>query len=541
MRFSFHIEALKMNSSTKSITTTQILWLGIALSIPAFLWNLGSVAFIGDEAIRSLVAFEMKLSGNFIVPTLNGEAYYNKPPLFNWLIYFVSEAFGYYGEWPTRLVSLSFLGLFAYSVYHFTRKEFDQTIATTVTLMLLTSGRILFWDSMVGLIDICFCWIIYLNFMLLYFLGKKGTWFYLFLGSYFLCGVAFMLKGLPALVFQAISIIACLVLFKQFKQQFFKLPHIVGSVLGLFPALCYYVVYASSVSLSKVFSVLLDQSMQRTGTHHGIGKTVLHFFTFPFEQIYHFLPWSLLLVVVIHKKFWYWINSNEFIRFNFWMLVVNLPVYWLSVQVYPRYLLMFVPLFNLCGVYCLLQWETINKKQVLNFKRIFLFAICLVALSISLFPLISQARSISYWWLLWIFGMLFIAFILFFSFKFSPQILLWTCISLLCFRIIFNGIVLPIREKTSNENACKEDCKRISELYGTKKWLIYGQTQTHQVARFYTSVYSNQIIKKTHFTNKPEALYLVDLKLYPGFPGTLVDSLILEKRQIIHLMKTNNR
>lgn len=63
-----------MNSIIKSITTTQILWLGIALSIPSFLWNLGSVAFIGDEAIRSLVAFEMKLSGNFIVPTLNGEA-----------------------------------------------------------------------------------------------------------------------------------------------------------------------------------------------------------------------------------------------------------------------------------------------------------------------------------------------------------------------------------------------------------------------------------------------------------------------------------
>ena len=112
---------------------------------------------------------------------------------------------------------------------------------------------------------------------------------------------------------------------------------------------------------------------------------------------------------------------------------------------------------------------------------------------------------------------------------------------MLCFRIIFNGIVLPIREKTSTENACKEDCKRIAALYPNKTWLIYGQTQTHQVARFYTSVFSNQIIRKSYLTNNPEALYLVDPKLYPGFPGTLVDSLILEKKQIIYLMKTKNR
>ena len=530
-----------MNSIIKSITTTQILWLGIALSVPAFLWNLGSVAFIGDEAIRSLVAFEMKLSGNFIVPTLNGDAYFNKPPLYNWFIYFISEAFGYYGEWPTRLVSLSFLALFAYSIYFFTRKVFDQAIAATVTLMLLTSGRILFWDSMVGLIDICFCWIIYLNFMLLYFLGKKGNWFYLFIGSYFLCGVAFMLKGLPALVFQAISITSCLILFRQFKQQFFKIPHFTGALLGLMPAVLNYVLYASKVPLSKVFSVLLDQSMQRTGTHHGIGKTLLHVITFPFEQIYHFLPWSLLIVVVFHKKFWQWIHSHEFIRFNFWMLVANLPVYWFSVQVYPRYLLMFIPLFNLCGVYCLLQWESIHQKQARIFKWIFLFTICLVAVCILFFPIIGQSRTISYWWLLWIVGVFAMTFFLYSGFKSNSQILLWTCISLLCFRIIFNGIVLPIREKSSTENACKEDCKRIAALFPNKQWLIYGQTQTHQVARFYTSVFSNQIIRKSYLTNKPEALYLVDLKLYPGFPGTLVDSLILEKKQIIYLMKTNNR
>ena len=60
--------------------------LAIVLLIPALLINLGLLAFIDDEGIRSLVALEMKLSGNYITPTLHGMYYYNKPPLYNWLL-----------------------------------------------------------------------------------------------------------------------------------------------------------------------------------------------------------------------------------------------------------------------------------------------------------------------------------------------------------------------------------------------------------------------------------------------------------------------
>jgi len=60
--------------------------LSILLLFPALLINLGLMTFIDDEGIRTLVALEMKLSGNYITPTLHGEFYYNKPPLFNWIL-----------------------------------------------------------------------------------------------------------------------------------------------------------------------------------------------------------------------------------------------------------------------------------------------------------------------------------------------------------------------------------------------------------------------------------------------------------------------
>jgi 4-amino-4-deoxy-L-arabinose transferase-like glycosyltransferase len=62
------------------------------------------------KAFVSLVAFEMKMSGNFIVPTMNGEFYYNKPPLYNWFIYGMSMLLGHFGEWPSRLTTLISLG-----------------------------------------------------------------------------------------------------------------------------------------------------------------------------------------------------------------------------------------------------------------------------------------------------------------------------------------------------------------------------------------------------------------------------------------------
>ena len=63
-----------------------LLILGALLVLPALLVNLGEQSLIGDEGIRSLVAFEMLESGDFIQPTLNGENYYKKPPLYNWIL-----------------------------------------------------------------------------------------------------------------------------------------------------------------------------------------------------------------------------------------------------------------------------------------------------------------------------------------------------------------------------------------------------------------------------------------------------------------------
>jgi len=520
-----------------NLSFNQLTWLAIVLCIPAFLLNLGTIAFIGDEAIRTLVALEMKLSGNFLVPTLNGDPYYNKPPLYNWFIYLVSCVFGYFGEWPTRVTTLIFLGAFAWTVYYFVHKQFDKFTALTAALMLLTSGRILLWDSMLGLIDICFSWIIYLNFMILYQLAKAQRWRWLFILSYLLFSIAFLLKGLPAVVFQGISVITALQFHGSFKKKFFSADHFIGIGIGILPLAAYYAIYATRVPLDKVFSILLDQSMQRTGTHHGLWKTITHLFTFPLEQSYHFLPWSLLLLVVFHPKFKTWLQTNEFIRFNFWMLAANLPVYWLSVQVYPRYLLMFVPLFNIVGYYVLQHSKETTQTLWQVFRYAFLAFTILAAIGILGMPLSLQVRSLQHFPLFWIMASLLITGCILCMLADGKRIFYWFALAMLIVRLVFDVVVLPLRKIDHNVNICRDDCQRVATKYGDHKWYLYGKTFPHEVARFYTSGFTHQIIHKVETATDPTAYYLVDTSLYPDFKGIRIDSLLLESGEVLALMQ----
>lgn len=521
----------------KQLSTTQLTLLAIALCLPAFLINLGVIAFIGDEGIRSLVAFEMWTSGDYIMPTLNGKPYYNKPPLYNWIILTMSRLFGYFGEWPARTTTLLCLTGYAANVYAITRRHTDRLTALTLSLMLLTSGRILFWDSMLGLIDIGFSWVIWLNIMLLYELPRKQKWQQLFLWSYLLFSAAFMLKGLPAVVFQVISVLAALWFHGELKKRFFSKAHFLGIAVGIMPLVIYYIAYARQIDLSTVMAVLTDQSMQRTATHHGIGATVLHLFTFPFEQIYHFLPWSLVAVMAFHPKARTWLRDDAFMRYNFVLLLANIPVYWLSVEVYPRYLLMFVPLFNLVGYRLLQNTRAKNALWWNSFRWLFIIMVAGALVATLLMPIDERVRSLPGIWWISFSGALALGIGLTALITDRNRIFLWFALALLVVRIIFNLVVLPLRAEDYRENRCRADCHRLAQQHGDRPWYLYQDTYTHEVARFYTAAYTGRIITRATDLTDPNAYYLIDPNRYPDVQATVIDSLLLENRSRLWLVR----
>lgn len=519
------------------LTHQELAVIGILLALPAFLLNLGMSPIIGDEGIRTLVALEMKLSGNFIVPTMNGELYLNKPPLYNWFIFFISELMNDYGEWPSRCLTLFFLMLFAITVYYWNRKHGMDTESLTLTFMLLSSGRILFWDSMYGLIDICFSWVVYLNMMLMYHYGKAGQWNKLMFQSYLLCAIAFLLKGLPALVFQSVSILFTFWFYNVLHKYLFSWKHFIGALMGMLPVMTYYLAYMAYVPLDQVFGVLFEQSMQRTATHHGLLKTLLHFITFPFEQIYHFLPWSLMILLLFQRNAFKGILENQFIRFNAMILLANIPVYWLSVEVYPRYLLMFIPLFNSVVYYLYVKWKEHQPTRDHNLHQICKYLALL--LTIASMGILWYTPLAALFDVKWIFVVSFLLLLLSLMpmWNYSMRWIFYFALFLLSLRIVFDITILPVVSYSDYRHQVRTDVQRLDSLYPDQKWYVFDSTETHMIARFYTSKYHNQIITQVNEMDDPEGLYIVDPKKFPGLPSIKVDSLIIESGEWFHLVK----
>lgn len=314
----------------------------VVLCIPAFFWNLGVMPFIEDEAIRAIVAFEMLHSGNYIMPTINGDPYYYKPPLYNWFIVLSYKLFGVANEWSARFPTVIFL--FGY-IYYVFKKNFKQRghyeLAIATALCTLTCGRILFYDSFLGLIDICFSWVTFALLINFYDLRKQG-WRLLLI--YFLAAIAYMLKGFPSFVFLACGMMGYVAYFREFRQ-FWTKWHLFGiltlaSILG-----SYYYAYSTFHDASRTFAPLLEQSTIRTFLYNDIMKVVKHVVSFPFENVFHFLPWSLLSIFI-----YYWwkekkIKLDTYSEFLGLVFLINIGVYWISPGYYPRYVLMLVPFY----------------------------------------------------------------------------------------------------------------------------------------------------------------------------------------------------
>ena len=183
-----------MNTSTYKYNT-WLYYLILVLLVPALLINLGIVTLIDDEALRALVGLEMKYSGNFIAPTVNGEFYYKKPPLYNWILLSFFELTGTVNEWTVRLPTVFFLIAYASTIFYYLRKHFSFHLSFLGALMMITCGRMLFYDSMLGLIDTCYSWTVFVSFMVVYHSFEKEEWLKLFVLSYLLAAVGFLMKN----------------------------------------------------------------------------------------------------------------------------------------------------------------------------------------------------------------------------------------------------------------------------------------------------------------------------------------------------------
>lgn len=478
----------------------------VALALPALLINLGLLTYINDEAIRALVTLEMEYSGNFIVPTVNGAYYYSKPPLYNWLIHLSFLFFGKADEFTSRFPTVICLILFCYTIYRVNRPHFIHIkYPILIALLFLTCGRIIFWDSFRGLIDIGFSWVIYLMFIVVYHYGTKQKYWHMYIIVYVLGAIAYLLKGLPAFVFIGFTLIAYHYINKSLKS-ILSLPHIIGGLTMLAILGGYYSLYEVYNESSSVVPGLLDQSTQRTPMRHGLWKTIKHIFSYPFENIFHFLPWSVLGVMFLRKDIWRIIQANRYIHYVSVCFLANIIVYWISPGTYPRYILMLIPLIFTVLIY--LYSKEKEGWRLLLLRRLYqvvIIAVPFIALTVVGLDEVPQIDGWKWKVSLLLVGLLGLSVI---YFKDRPYRPFFIVMLVLILRIGFDWFVMPIRQAEDFGTIAKQHAIKIGEKYKDKKLGIYKNGKLDHTASFYIATQREAITYRNSDTSD-EDLYLI--------------------------------
>ena len=414
-----------------------------------------------DEARRALVTAEMMLSGDYVTPTINGEIYLNKPPLYNWIVSGWFSIFGDYSMLAFRIQVILAIGLMGYLVYRSSKKYTGPTIAFFTAFAYATNGRILIFDSFTGLIDTTFALTTYAMFMLIFHFCVKKKYWQLFLFTYLLTALGFLMKGMPALVFQALTLLTYFIWQRKFRVLL-SVYHIAGILLLVVICGAYYLVFfgRNEITPAEVFSNLLNESSKRTPGHFGILRNIRHLFTFPPEMIYHYAPWTIFVIALFTRRFGKKIRQNKFIFYSALVFLVNFPIYWLSPEVYPRYLFMFLPL--LFSIFFYFYFEQLSAYSWQHkFIYQFTVALCsLLLLGVLAVPFtgLIGVSSLKHVILL---AILF-AYLLWMALKHKDLHLFVLILAVLVFRIGFGWLVMP--ERAKKHTVYRERAEKIAAI-----------------------------------------------------------------------------
>ncbi len=465
-----------------------------------------------DEARRAIVSAEMVISKNYITPTINGEIYLNKPPLYNWIVACYFKVFGNYSMFAFRLQMIVAIFLTGGLIYFFTKKYVNADLAFFAAMAYMTNGRLMIYDSLFGNIDTTFSLCIYAGMMLIFYYGEEKKYYGLFIVSYILCLLGFWLKGLPALAFQALSLFAYFIYTKNLKK-ILSIQHLCGLLVFILLFCSYYFIYFSvnKFSASILFDTIFNESVEKSYNANGFLDNVKHLFTFPFEILYHFLPWTIFIVALLKKNLPEVIKQNNFIVYLLLVFAFNIPVYWFSSDVYPKYIFMFIPLLYTVMLYCFFgnpeMKNSITEKITIWLLYIFCFSI--LAFTI-LTPFLEKTNLTNYFYLKVFFLIIVFSFTNYMLIK-SRYRFYFMLLTFIFFRFGFNWFV--IERRAGKPLLAQNWAKNIVQITNGNHLYISDSADTGNFdgMSFYISTARNEILRKKSLAEH-NAYFIVDEK-----------------------------
>ncbi|MEM6915764.1 MAG: glycosyltransferase family 39 protein [Verrucomicrobiota bacterium] len=268
---------------------------GLMLVVWSFIYLsfLGERELRGEEARRIIPAQEMIEDDQWVVTTIAGEHYGNKPPLINWIIAGSFLLTGSESEWAARLPSvLSFL-LLALAVFFTFRERLGVKRAVSISLVLLTAGSLIEKYRMAEIEGIfitlfgfaCLSWIALWT-------AHRSPWL-LWTVPYLFIGFGCLAKGPVHLLFWVLFLFSILRWARSMRDLFHP-AHLLGLLIMAAIPLPWVL---SNLGAAATPDDSVDNWIQEITKRADFSPEALKgWATHPLEMLINFLPWTIPLI-----------------------------------------------------------------------------------------------------------------------------------------------------------------------------------------------------------------------------------------------------
>ena len=295
--------------------------LGLALIFYLlFFFNIGNYALMDvDETRYVAMARDMFHSKDFFTLYLNGEFFFEKPPLYFWneclsFFLFGGKINEFTARFPVALLGFIFSFVVYFTSKHWVDKKFgiftSLVIATSLEFLILAKYAIL---DIVLTFYICLALVCYIA---TYFCKENHTKIYWWL-FYIFMGLGVMSKGIPAIAIPFGGAFICSLLTGNLKKLFNPKHFLPGAILFLIIVLPWHILMLKLHGSEFFNEYIIKHHLHRFINSEDIGRKQPFYYYF-LTVLWGFIPWIFSMVSVLVERIKN-IKTNNFYKkyFNF--------------------------------------------------------------------------------------------------------------------------------------------------------------------------------------------------------------------------------
>lgn len=366
-----------------------------------------------DETRYVAMARDMFHSKDFLTLYLNGQYFFEKPPLYFWQECLSFAIFGKINEWTARF-PVALLGfLFSMFVYATSRKRVNKRFGIFTSLIIATSLEFIVLAKY-AILDIVLTFYIGLaliSYFQIFFCHEKHKKYYWW-AFYLFSGLAVMAKGIPGVAIPFGTVFFTSIMAKKFKEIFKPVFIIPGMLIFLIIVLPWHIIMLNKYNPLFFNEYIVKHHLHRflNTAHNEIGRKQPFYYYF-LVLLWGFIPWIFSFIAVGVDKIIHWSKQHYFDKvkkFNFdeldnvhkalalsWVTILWIMLFYSSSS--TKLATYILPIYYPLAIVAGLMWQDyVDKKKhekPINISVKIVSWICIVAGVLAMFtPLYLPAQ-----------------------------------------------------------------------------------------------------------------------------------------------------